>query len=158
MRSLLIGISLGFVMSSSSFAQEMNTFDCQEVGNNTPEALGAEGQTILTDNFACRVTTGSMQGANMTGTAIWNFNKTDGTLVSGTGVMRKPGSVVVYKDDSGTLKLATDDKGNVTGASGAGKATWLVATGAAASGAGKTWNWTVKSTGPGRFTVSEPVE
>jgi hypothetical protein len=158
MRSLLIGISLGFTMSSVSFAQEMNTFDCQDVGNNAPETLAAEGQSILTENFACRITTGPMQGANMTGTVIWNFNKTDGTLVSGTGVMRKPGSVVVYKDDSGTLKLATDDKGNVTGASGAGKATWLVATGAAASAAGKTWNWTAKSTGPGRFTVSETAE
>lgn len=155
--SFLIGISLGLALSSASFAQEMNTFDCQDIGNNTPETLGAEGQSILTENFACRVTTGPMQGANMTGTVIWNFNKTDGTLVSGTGVLRKPGSVVVYRDDSGTLKLATDDKGNVTGASGAGKVTWLVATGAAASAA-KTWDWTVKSTGPGRFTVSEKPE
>jgi hypothetical protein len=107
MRSLLIGISIGVAMSSGSFAQEMNTFDCQGVGNNTPEALGSEGQSVFIETFACRVTTGLMQGANMTGTVSWNFNKTDGTLLSGTGVMRKPGSVVVYKDDSGTLKLAT---------------------------------------------------
>lgn len=158
MRSLLIGISLGFAMSSGSFAEEVNTFDCQYIGNNTPESLGAEGQSIIVINFACRVTTGSMQDANVTGTVIWKFDKTDGTFVSGTGVMRKPGSIVVYRDDSGTLKLATDDKGHVTGALGAGKATWLVATGAAASAAGKTWNWTSKSTGPGRFTISEKTE
>ena len=158
MRGLLIGISLGFAMSSGSFAQEMNSFDCQDVGNNTPEALGAEGQSILTENFVCRIMTGPMQGANMTGTVIWNFNKTDGTLVSGTGVMRKPGSVVVYKDDSGTLKLDMDDKGNVTGGSATGQVTWLVATGAAAADKGKTWNWTAKDAGPGRFTLSEKAE
>jgi hypothetical protein len=158
MRSLLISISLGLTLVSGAFAQEANTFDCQDVGDIAPEPLAAEGQSILTENFACRVTAGPMQGANMTGTVTWNFNKTDGTLVSGTGVMRKPGSVVVYKDDSGTLKLTTDDKGNVTGASGAGKATWLVATGAAAPAAGKTWDWTATGTGPGRFTVSEKAE
>ena len=47
-------------------------------------------------------------------------------------MIRKPGSLVVYKDTEGTLKLTMDDKGEVTGFTGSGGATWVFASGDAA--------------------------
>ena len=36
-----------------------------------------------------------------TGTIIWEWDKTNGVLVSGNGVIRKPGSTVVFRSSRG---------------------------------------------------------
>ena len=48
--------------------------------------------------------------------------------------------------------------GKVTGFTGSGKGTAVVATGSAASMAGKSDTWTAKSTGMGQFSVEDKLE
>ena len=105
MKYLLSGAAL-LVLVAAGPAWANNVFDCQDVGMSAPEPLGdQEGHALLTDTFSCRLTAGPMAGGLLTGTLAWEMNKGEGTLISGTGVIRKPGSLVVYKDTKGTLKL-----------------------------------------------------
>ena len=111
MKYLLSGAAL-LVLVAAGPAWANNVFDCQDVGVSAPEPIGdAEGHALLTGTFSCRLTAGPMAGGLLTGTTTWEMNKGEGTLISGTGVIRKPGSLVVYKDTEGTLKLTMDDKG-----------------------------------------------
>ena len=122
MKYLLSGAAL-LVLVAAGPAWANNVFDCQDVGMSAPEPLGdQEGHALLTGTFSCRLTAGPMAGGLLTGTLAWEMNKGEGTLISGTGVIRKPGSLVVYKDTEGTLKLTMDDKGQVTGFTGSGAA------------------------------------
>jgi hypothetical protein len=78
-------------------------------------------------------------------------------LVSGNGVIRKPGATVVYVQTDGKLALTMTD-GKVTGWTASGKGPWAIATGSAASLAGKSATWTAKPAGPGEFTVEDKLE
>ena len=101
MKYLLSGAAL-LVLVAAGPAWANNVFDCQDVGTSAPEPIGdAEGHALLTDTFSCRLTAGPMEGGLLTGTIAWDMNKGKGTLISGTGVIRKPGSLVVYKDTGG---------------------------------------------------------
>jgi hypothetical protein len=134
------------------------TITCQNVGSGAPEPLGdREGHSILVNDFSCRADSGPLSGAVWTGRAIWEFDKTNAVLVSGTGVVRKPGATVVYQDTAGKLALTMTD-GNVTGFASTGRGSYLMAIGSAASLAGKSYTWTEKSTGPGQFAVELKVE
>lgn len=150
-------LSSAVLLALATPARADNVFDCQDVGNSAPETI-SEQQALIVDTFSCRVTSGPMAGALMTGTIAWDVTKGVGNLVSGTGVIRKPGSLVVYKDGDGTLNLTMNDKGQPTGFTGNGTATWVFATGEAASYKGKVFNWTAKSNGPGTFEVHEPTD
>jgi hypothetical protein len=78
-------------------------------------------------------------------------------LVSENGAMRKSDGTVVFVHTRGTLALTmAGDK--VTGWAASGRVTFPVATGSAASMAGKSGTWTAKSTGPGQFAVEDKME
>jgi hypothetical protein len=140
----------------SAAAQEIVfTSTCQDVGHSAPEPLGdRDGHMISVADYSCHVDTSPMSGAVMTGTIIWEWDGPNATMLSNTGVLRMPGGTMAYSDSGGKIALTMAD-GKVTGftASGVGKAT--LATGAAASLAGKTTNWTAKSIGSGQFTVED---
>ena len=57
----------------------------------------------------------------------------------------------------GKISLTVTD-GKVTGWTGSGRNTYELATGSAASLAGKSTTYTAKSTGPGQFTMEVKVE
>ena len=59
--------------------------------------------------------------------------------------------LVVCKDTEGTLKLTMDDKGEVTGFTVSGAATWVFASGDAAPLKGKVLPWTARATVRGPF-------
>jgi len=118
MKYLFSGAAL-FVLLAAGPALADNVFDCHDVGMSAPEPIGdQEGHALLTGTFSCRLTAGPMVGGLLTGTIAWEMNKGEGTLISGTGVKCKPGSLVVCKDTEDTLKLTMDDKGQVTGFTG----------------------------------------
>jgi hypothetical protein len=60
----------------------------------------------------------------------------------------------VCQESDAKIALTITD-GKVTGWTSSGKGTWLVASGSAASLAGKSTTWTAKPTGPGQFTLEE---
>jgi hypothetical protein len=98
-----------------------------------------------------------MDGAVVTGGDITDWDKSNGTLVLGDAVVRKPGGFAAYQDAEGKIALTIAD-GKVTGATGAGKVRWVVATGSAAPLAGKTFSYTFKTTGAGQWEANATSE
>jgi hypothetical protein len=72
----------------------------------------------------------------MTGAGIWEWDGPNAVMRSNSGVIRAPGATVVWVGTEGKLELTMTD-GKVTGVTGSGKNTQLIATGSAASMAGK---------------------
>ncbi len=98
-----------------------------------------------------------MSGAVVTGGDVTDWDKTSGVEVLGDGVVRKPGGFAVYQDTEGKVAVTIAD-GKVSGFSGAGKVHWVIATGSAAPLAGKTFSYTLKSTGPGQWEANATSE
>lgn len=162
MRSLpsICGIATALIALSatapSAVAQENTaTLTCQAIGwgNGPPEPLGdREGHGISVGEYSCRVDSGPMSGGVSTGTIIWEWDGTNAVLLSESGVIRKPGSTLVYRGTEGKLALTMAD-GKVTGFTASLKGQQQLATGSAASLAGKPYTLTSKSTGPSQWTV-----
>jgi hypothetical protein len=136
----------------NAVADEVAKYACQIVGQpGPPELVGdRDGHSISIASSACRVEGGPLDGGLLTAQSIWEWDKTTGTLVSGSGVVRKVGATAVYQYTEGKLTITVAD-GKVTGFTGAGKGRWPVAGGGAASLAGKSFSWASKSTGAGVF-------
>jgi hypothetical protein len=152
-------IALG-AFAPSAFAQETTvTATCQAVGGGAPEPLGdREGHSISVGQVSCRVDDGLMSGGVLSGTDIWEWDSPNAVMLSNSGVIRKPGTTVVYVETAGKLALTMAD-GKVTGWTASGRATYAMATGSAASLAGKSFTYTAKPTGPaGQFTSESKKE
>ena len=64
---------------------------------------------------------------------------------------------MVWQGAEGKIALTMAD-GKVTGWTGSGKGAYPIATGSAASLAGKPFTWTAKSTGPATFTIESKTQ
>jgi hypothetical protein len=98
-----------------------------------------------------------MKDGILTGTYIWEWDGPNATLVSEHGVIRKPGATLVYVESHGKLALTMAD-GKVTGWTASARGTNVLATGSAASIAGKSYTTTAKPSGPGQFTFEAKTE
>ena len=87
-----------------------------------------------------------MAGGVSTGTAIWEWDGPKATLISNSGVVRKPGATLAFKSTEGKL-TATMTDGKMTGWTDLERGTDPVATGDWASMAGKSYTCTTKSVG-----------
>lgn len=143
------------LIAFTAFAQPAPTIRlyCHAVGGSAPEALGdREGHSVSVGEITCRVEGGPGDGGVMTGTTIYEWDKGNATLLSGIGVTRKPGATSTYQHSEGKMSLVMTD-GKVSGSTGLGRGRYTMATGAAASLAGKTYSYTFKTTGPGQILV-----
>lgn len=123
------------------------------------EPLGdRDGHAISVSEFSCRYEGGPFDGATMTGTNIWEWDKASATLLAGSGVTRRPGANAVWQNSDGKLALTMNGEGKVTGWTSSGRGSLRMATGAAAGSAGKPYSWTASPTGPGRFSVDVKQE
>ena len=140
------------VLGSAALAQESSKVMCQAVGaNGVPEPLGdREGHGISVMTETCRVKGGAISGGIVTGQSIWEWDKTNANMLSVSGVVRKPGAFATYELMDGKLALTIID-GKATGFTASGKGRWPLATGSAASMAGKTFTYKTMSTGPGEW-------
>ena len=165
MKTALFAAGIGTAIAFAAFApdaiaqENTTTGTCQAVGaNGAPEPLGdREGHGISTVQVSCHIDSGPMKDGVLTGTDIWEWDGPNAVLVSSTGIVRKPGGTVVYVETQGKLALTMAD-GKVTGWAGSAKGTNVVATGSAASMAGKPYTVTSKPTGPGQFTFEAKME
>ena len=140
----------------SAVAQEnVMTYSCRDIGVGSSEPLGdREGHSLFVADYSCSVDSGPLSGGVMTGSNVWEFDGPNAVLRSSIDVVRKAGATSVYQESDAKMALTiTDDK--VTGWTSSGKGTWLVASGSAASLAGKSTTWTAKPTGPKQFTLEE---
>jgi hypothetical protein len=150
-----VGISGLALLATSAVSQSAPTsrLHCHSVGYSPAEPLGdREGHSISIGEVACRVEGGPGDGGTLTGTTIYEWDKTNATLLSGTGITRKPGATSAYQHIEGKASLVVID-GKVSGIAGSGRGRYTMATGAASSLAGKTYTYTFKSVGPGQILV-----
>lgn len=148
----LSALTLG---SAGSFAQSGATarLHCHAVGASPPEPLGdRDGHAISVGEITCRVEGGVTDGGVLTGITIYEWDKGSATMLSGSGVTRKPGATTTYQNTEGRQSLVITD-GKVTGASGSGKGRYTLATGAAAMNNGKTYTYTFRTTAPGQLII-----
>lgn len=129
---------------------------CQGVGAAPQEPAG-EGHAVSVSQYSCLNEGGPFEGSVMTGTTIWDSNKGASVSLSGNGVIRKPGTLVVYVITE-AINSATMVDGKVTGFSGTGKGVYQLATGGASSLAGKSFTFKFHSTGFGRFVIDTSVD
>jgi hypothetical protein len=131
---------------------------CQTVGTSPPESLGdREGHSISVVQQSCRVEGGPMEGAIMTGSVVYEWDKAQGIGLSGHAVMRKAGATVVLQ--LGEFKNAlTMTDGKATGFLGTGQGSYKLVTGSATVLAGKTFTYVGKPSGPGQYTVEIKVD
>lgn len=131
----------------------------EDVARNKCQAIGPSGFQKLSDRAdhgldivaaSCRVATGPMDGGVITAQYYWEWDNKVGTLIYGGGVARKGDAILVYQYTEGTTTLIVTD-GKVTGYTSGGKGRWPIATGAAASLAGKTFTWTSKAIPTGDY-------
>jgi len=120
---------------------------CQAVGSSPPEPLGdREGHALTVGQVTCRVEGGPLDGAVQTGTGIWEWNGPNGVVLSGMGVVRKPGATAVIQVMEGKAAVTVVD-GKITGTALSGRAVYKIATGSAAALQGKTYSFTAATTG-----------
>jgi hypothetical protein len=144
----------------SAIAQEVTAvLTCQNIGAVAPEPLGdREGHAILIGPYSCRIDSGPMSGGVLTGAATWEWDGPNAVLLVASGVERKPGATAVYLETEGKFALTMAD-GKITGWTASGRGKYPVATGSAASLAGKSYTFDAKPTGAaGQFTVEVKVE
>lgn len=143
-----------------SYAQAPLTYKClcQTIGTSPQEPLGdREGHAVSVSSYTCRIEGGPLDGGVMTGNTIYEWDKTNAAGLSGNGVARKAGAMFVYQ--LGEFKTAlTMADGKVTGFLGTGQGTYKLATGAAATLAGKTYSYTARPNGSGQFVVDIKVD
>jgi hypothetical protein len=100
MRNLLKASGIVTAIAFAAFApnasaQEMSFKEiCQRVGAFAPEPVGdREGHSISVGQYSCRVESGPMDGAVVTGNVIIDWDKSNGVEVLGDAVVRKPGGM-----------------------------------------------------------------
>ena len=156
MRSLskICGIvaAVAFMAGAPSVrAEDVARNKCQPIGPNGFQKLSDHpdhGLDIVT--ASCRVATGPIDGGAITAQYFWEWDKNVATLIYGGGVVRKGDAILVYQYTAGTITLDMTD-GKITGHASSGKGRWAIATGAAASLAGKTFTWKSESTPTGDY-------
>jgi len=144
------------LLATSATAQSTLTIrlHCSSIGYSPAEPLGdREGHSISVGEVACRVEGGPNDGGVLTGTIVYEWDKTNATLLSGIGITRKPGSISAYQHSEGKASLVIKN-GKVAGITGSGRGRYTIAAGGASSLAGRTYTYTYRSIGPGQ-TLAE---
>lgn len=126
---------------------------CTYAGASALEPLGdRQGHAIREVHYVCTGQSGPMQGGTMTATGIYEWSGNEGKLLAANGVMRKPGSVVVFDTTEGSGSLVLVD-GRPIGARTTGKGVYRLATGAAADLNGKTFTYSTRPAPNGQFVI-----
>ncbi len=96
--SVVAVASLSVSATASAYAQENTvTFACQEIGANSWEPLlGDETHRLQVRDYTCLVTAGPMSGGIGTGRDVLEYESGVWRLLTGNGVIRKPGATAVY--------------------------------------------------------------
>lgn len=126
---------------------------CVTVGTSPQEPVGDRaGHALQVSNYSCRTEGGPMEGGVMTGTNIFEWDGGKAVILSGGGVVRKPGSMLSYRVTEGSITLIMTD-GKVSGLTGSGKGIVNLASGVVAALNGKTYSYTVQPLAPGQFAL-----
>ncbi len=152
-----VGVACITLASGMALA-ESNRWVCQTLGTAAIEPLGdREGHAIFVGGFSCRLEGGALDGGIATGTNSWELDKGVGALVSGFGVIRKPGATVIFQNSGGTYTPIIAD-GKMAGFTGTGQGRFTLGAGSASALNGKNYSFTYKSIDAGQFVVDMKYE
>ena len=157
-RTLLIAVVAAAAMAPAvvqpARAQDnTDVYACQYIGSITSEPLGdREGHVLRITDASCLVTAGPLSGGISTVRSIWDGDKTGGVLLAGEAVTRKPGGMAVNTLTDGKLEFKLSD-GKVVGVISTGHGRYVMAVGSAAAVAGKAFEFSTKTTGPGQYSI-----
>ena len=153
-RAAGLAVSLAFpFVSGDVYAQAAVAIKhmCSPLGAPAQlESIGdRDSHAIQVTRVNCRTDGGPLEGGLALMTNIWEYDQGTGILLSGDGLVRKPGAMVAFRYTAGTISLTMKD-GAVTGWTASGKGVYTMATGSAVALAGKTFSWSGRPTGPGQ--------
>jgi len=159
-KAFLVGAALA-AASVGAYAQDAtpdSLYACEGAGFAPPEAYGdSESHTITAGPFKCRARTGPMAGGVLIGQAVIEWKEGTGTLLAGSGVVRKPGVVLVFQTlDYKVIYQKID--GRFSKASGAGHFKYVFAGGSEAALNGATFVYVTKSASPDAFLLEATRE
>jgi hypothetical protein len=115
------------------------------------------GHDLHEVHYTCSVKGGAMDGAVVSAHGVYEWNGTEGRLLSGGGIARKPGSVAVFTTNTGKGSIVMQD-GKPIGARNAGKATYTFGSGAASGWSGKTFSYATRPGTNGQFFVEATMD
>jgi hypothetical protein len=156
---VIIGLALSSLMVTA-MADDSKTskLHCMFTGTHPMETLGDRADhSISVNQYTCNVEGGPLDGAVTTGTTVYEWDGPNGTGQVGYGIDRKPGANAIYVNTEMKNTVSMTD-GKVTGAVFSGRGRYAVATGAAASLAGKSYTYKGKTTGPNSFIVESTLD
>ncbi|HVL55984.1 MAG TPA: hypothetical protein VM491_05740, partial [Burkholderiaceae bacterium] len=120
--------AVGMALPYAGNAQEMtDRATCHLAG---PPAMEPVGQDAMMQavTYTCRVEGGPLEGAVMTGNAIYRYKQGTGEWLANHGVIRRHDGLMVYRGQEGNVKLQMKE-GQITGWTGTGKNTVPAAAG-----------------------------
>jgi hypothetical protein len=148
---------LGLALASSGpLAQISWKSTCTNTGTGSAESL-AEGHTLTVGAATCVIEGGPLHGAVSTQGAMWETVKGEATLLSGDGVVRKPGTTAVYRLTGGRMTLLTKE-GRPAGWTARGSGVFTLGVGEGTVLKGRPYSWTANATGPGKYAVEVTVD
>lgn len=156
-KALLAGFLVAVGAPPSTAADIRYHSDCRIVETGKLKQFGNQGQNAEITHFKCRITGGLLDGFAVTGTNIWEPDQRGGrTLLGSLAIGQKTGSTIVYEVHQGTRKRRTT-RGRLVGWESTSLGSYRLATGSAASLAGKTFKSVARYSGPGTFTIDNTV-
>jgi hypothetical protein len=137
------------LLAPGAVADELHNHDlCRQATPYPPEQLDRDGHTLLMGTDSCETVEGVTKGTTWQDFGMWEWDGPKAKELAGWAVGRKTGATQACNElpEKATLELVMTD-GKVTGWKASGQCVVTMGTGDFASMVGKTWYWSVKSTG-----------
>ncbi len=146
--------TLGLISASgSALAGPVGRFECSVVGAASQDPIGdKDGHRLATVQYSCLGVDGLLKGALYSGFSTSEWDGPQGTYLTGGGMIRTAGGLVVTQLTEGTGSAIMKD-GKPAGNEASGKGLFKFASGTLAALSGKPDRWEAKPAGFGRFTL-----
>lgn len=152
---LLAAVTLVLTACAAVAPQLADKVSCTNTSPG-PEPM-SDGRALSVSSATCKTEGGPMNGGIATQHAMWELDNGKLVLLSGDGVVRKPGSLLTYKLTSGTTTFVMKD-GRPVGWTGSGTGVYTTGSGDAAVLKGKTFSWTGRATGPNTHVIESKLD
>jgi hypothetical protein len=146
--------TLGLIGATGfALAETVGRFECNVVGAVSQDPIGdKDGHLIRSVQYSCLGVDGLLKSALYSGSSTSEWDGPQGTYLSGGGIIRVAGGLVVTQLTEGTGSVVMKD-GKPAGIDASGKGLFKFASGTLAALSGKADRWEAKPAGLGRFTL-----
>ena len=146
--------TLGLIGATGfALAETVGRLECSVVGAVSQDPIGdKDGHGLATVQYSCLGMEGLLKGAVYSGSSTSEWDGSQGTYLSGGGIIRVAGGLAVTQLTEGTGSVVMKD-GKPAGREASGKGLIKFASGTLAALSGKADRWEAKPAGFGRFTL-----